>query len=339
MTSNHRVAILGMRDSGKTTFVGRLWLSVHSQVGKLRMAGLPQELRPLRQVSDFLLRGEYPPHTRMGELASFNVPLRWQNGDTQQSFVLSFTDYAGEELNRIFSKRDLAWTDAWKARAEGAFGLLLFLRPKDIKAPRSPRLLDPPSDEEARRWAAVTGEVSVQSAMPSDPDNDPSRFFDRAYLPEQKESRHPEPGQSVDPPTTVALVEVLQFMRHQRGLAMGEVPDPNTFRVAVVVSCWDVVPEDWKQKGPEPFLHQHFPLVHDFLSTNFLPEGVRIFGLSSTGGDLNEEGFRRQYTASEQEEMGEVVYHPIREGSPRTDSDVTLPIGWLLEGDIALPRL
>jgi hypothetical protein len=67
------------------------------------------------------------------------------------------------------------------------------------------------------------------------------------------------------------------------------------------------------------------------------PLGEPFFGLSSTGGDLVNETFRRKYAQSEPELMGELVYHPSPKGSPVSVPDIALPIGWLLEGESALP--
>src|SRR5262249_37829005 len=147
---------------------------------------------------------------------------------------------------------------------------------------------------------------------------DPRAFFDEAFLPRDVEEPAPrmDPNERVHPPTSVALVEVLQFLRHERGLQMGAHPDPERFRIAVAVRCWDAVRRDWRERGPAPFVRAHFPLLHDFLLANFHGDGVRFFGISSTGGDLKDEAFRKQYEQADPERMGELVYHPTPEGSP-----------------------
>jgi hypothetical protein len=159
------------------------------------------------------------------------------------------------------------------------------------------------------------------------------------FQPEEAEDVHrrPHPGERVRPPTTIALVETLQFLRRERGLIMGEVPDPDQFRIAVIVSCWDQIPSEVCEKGPESFVQVHFPLLNDFLRANFDATGVRIYGVSSTGGDLTRDAYKRQYDNLEPAKVGEVVYHPISGGAMKSDPDITIPIGWLLEGESALP--
>lgn len=347
MTSEHLLALLGMSSVGKTTYLGRLWLGVHKKVGRLHSAGLPEKLRPLRDMSSHLLKNEYPPRTRRGEVTSLSVKLRWAGRNETLPFTLSFSDYSGEELERIFTDRDAGWTDAWQARATGSVGLLLFLRPKDIRRPMSARLQEPPDEEhDAAHWFNLKGDApSTSHALSRDDANglstdDASALFDKAFLPQNPDEKalSADPNERVHPPTAVALVEVLQFLRHERGLALGEMPEPEHFRVAVAVSCWDAVPTDWREKGPEPFIQQHFPLLHDFLLANFHQDGVRFFGVSSTGGDLTDKAFQRVYQDAEPDQMGELVYHPSPTGSPKSVKDISLPIGWLLEGESALPE-
>jgi Double-GTPase 1 len=344
MATERFLALLGMHDAGKTTYLGRLWLAVHAKVGRLHASGLPEELRPLREVSNFLLRSEYPAHTRRGEVTAFNVPLQWSGRKHALTFTLSFTDYSGEELERLFTDRAAAWSAAWERRATGSVGILLFLRPSNIRRPMSTRLPDPPAAEgDGRHWDHLRGEGAEEPEQQqpghATSADDAAAIFDEAFLPQEVEaSKAPsEPHEPIHPPTAVAIVEVLQFLRHQRGLALGEEPDPDAFRVAVAVSCWDGVPEESRRQGPAPFVERHFPLLHDFLSTNFQSEGVRFFGVSSTGGDLGEPTFRQRYDESDPEQMGDVAYHPLPEGSPSTVPDITLPLGWLLEGEGALP--
>jgi hypothetical protein len=332
-----------MSDAGKTTYLGRLWLAVHDKMGRLHAVGLPEQLRPLREVSNYLLHNQYPPHTRRGEVTKFVVPLRWLGRQKPVPFTLSFADYSGEEIERIFVDRDAAWTDAWRDRSTGSVGLIIFLRPNRIRRPTSTRLCSPSEpDPDAASWAHIRGEHAIFEPTASRrriPAEDPSAFFAAELMPQDLNDHAPvtNPKEQVHPPTAIALVEALQFLRHERGLSLGQCPDPEHFRIAVIVSCWDAVPDDWRERGPDPFVETHFPLLHDFFTTNFHSDGIRFFGLSSTGGDLKDEAFRQKYENSDPEQMGELVYHPSPKGSPVSTPDISLPIGWLLEGEDALP--
>ncbi len=338
-TEERSLAILGMRDAGKTTYIARLWLGVHEKIGRLHAVGLPQAFKPLRDLSGYLLRSKYPDHTVMGDQTSFAVPLKWAGRKHDVPFTLSFTDYSGEELEGIFKHRDAGWSDVWKARSTKSLGLLLFLRPNKIILPMSNRLAAPSADFDAVGFRHLQGESAPELAPQPLAAEDPALLLGTEYQPEEAEEahRHPHPDERVHPPTVVALVETLQFLRHERGLLMGEAPDPERFRIAVVVSCWDQVPNDVRNAGPEQFVKLHFPMLYDFLGANFDATGVRTFGVSSTGGDLTRKVYRDEYDALEPARVGEVVYHPTRGGSVKKDSDITLPIGWLLEGESALP--
>ncbi|MBK7759366.1 MAG: hypothetical protein IPI35_23825 [Deltaproteobacteria bacterium] len=89
-------------------------------------------------------------------------------------------------------------------------------------------------------------------------------------------------------PTTLALIELLQLLRAQRGVATGVRRDHGP-RVAVVVIAWDAVDG---YRTPNEWLAQNAPILEDYLWSNFAPEDVMRFGLSSTGVDLRVSGKR-----------------------------------------------
>src|SRR5262249_33672713 len=77
-------------------------------------------------------------------------------------------------------------------------------------------------------------------------------------------------------PTQVQLVDLLQFIQQH--------PSPaHPFRVAVVVSAWDLV----RAQGQEPdaWLEKHLPLLWQYLKAN---DGIvtTTFGISAQGGSL-----------------------------------------------------
>lgn len=334
-TEQRTLAILGMSSAGKTTYIARLWLSVYERLGRLHAAGLPQAFKPLRHLSAYLLRGEYPHRTNYNsDPPSIDVPLRWSGRRSDLPFILSFTDYAGEELERILAMRDAGWTYTWKARATKSVGLLLFLRPDNIVVPRSPRLASA-EDFDTMAFQLLRGDALPDGASQPLPAENPALIFDRSYQPEDEVEHRAHPSEPVHPPTAVALVETLQFLRHERGLIFGDVPAPDEFRIAVIVSRWDEVARtrEQREEGPQAFVQRRFALLHDFICANFDATGVRFFGLSATGGDLWDKTYRERYAGLEPAKVGEVVYHPTPGGSVRSDPDITLPIGWLLEGE------
>jgi len=142
-----------------------------------------------------------------------------------------------------------------------------------------------------------------------------------------------DPGQV---PTTLALIELLQFIRHARGLASAERPARGTFRVGVLVAAWDALDPAWRRSGPSAYLEQEAALLEDFLWSNFHSEDVHRFGLSSTGGDLHDEAYRERYLAQSADARPFVAWNDAT-GAVHGEHDLGLPLCWALYGDPALP--
>ncbi|MBI2374316.1 MAG: hypothetical protein HYV07_10015 [Deltaproteobacteria bacterium] len=131
-------------------------------------------------------------------------------------------------------------------------------------------------------------------------------------------------------PTALSVIELLQFLRKVRGLEPGERPPAGTFRVAILVSAWDAIDPSWRAQGPTKWLAQEMALFEDTLWSNFRREDTFRFGLSSTGGDLRNESYRRDFGG------GGFVEWADSTGVVRHTRDLALPLYWALFGDLAL---
>lgn len=307
----HTIAFLGLPKSGKTTWLGRLWLAIDrpslDQVQLLQKSGQP-DLDALNALADPFIDAKYPAPTSFHNPPRIRTPLKWTGRRDEPFFDVVIADYSGEEVKAIHKERDPAWSTAWEERAQAA-SVAIFIRPEHHIRPTSTRLVKErmlSSLEQAGRAA--------------------SRLTDSE-------------GGNLDGwlvvPTAVAIVELLQFFRFLRGWAPGWTPDPEQFRVAVLLSCWDAVPENQRAGGPAGYMRDYLGLLDDFLSTNFKPEGVRAFGVSSTGGDLTEPGFKDTYLQKYPEDWGSVSWNAP--SGVRESVDLALPLAWLLVGEEALP--
>lgn len=302
-----QLALLGLPHAGKTAWLGRLWVGADTRVGRLHRAATPGDVGALNQLSDWLYEARYPDRSPAENAPDFHADLVWDGRSGRLPFTLHISDYSGEELNAIYKDR-AAWKEGWDARAR-ASGLAILVRPDQLNPPRASRLRrSAPTSDEAERL--------LGAAMMPDRDLRQDDLVDRL-------------------PTGTALVEMLQLLRAARRLSTGEVPDPDDWRIAVIFSAWDAVPSEEREAGPTAFLRGKLGLLDDFLATNYDPRGVRVFGLSTTGGDLNDPSFATQYKEKDPEHFGFVCWDTS--DGPRQESDVTLPLGWLLEGDAALP--
>jgi hypothetical protein len=314
------IALLGGPESGKTTYLGAIIDALDSRaLPGLEKVREPEDARTLERLTEPLLDGHYPQRTK-GERFSVDLPLRYRDADDLATdFTLSVGDYDGEEVERLFRNRIDGWSAEWRGRA-GAGALLLLLRPDAIVP--LPLL---------RRH--------VTTAAPSRPaprfGSDPASVFGPGLAQEEVPARRLVAAhEPLRIPTMLALIELLQFIRHARGLAPGERPQLGALRIAVTLGSWDAVDASWRDRGPADYLSQHMPLLVDFLWSNFCPADILHFGLSTTGGDLRNDAHRRRYL----ERPGGFVEYAEATGEVRRSADLALPIRWALFGDAAMRR-
>lgn len=300
--TTHSLAVLGLPRAGKSVFLGRLWHAVQHDHRRLQKRGQPADLQPLRVLGAPLEDGMFPDRTSRDAPPSFVAPLRW-SGAIVRDIDLHATDYNGERLRGIWRRDADAWSEDWEARAH-AEGIAVVVRADLVRRALGSRPLIP----------------SAQG------DDRPRRLF-----PDTQPDFHARPDDAVAAPTAVELVELLQVLRHVRGLAAGQV-EPG-FRIAVLLTAWDAIDAALQETGPRRFLEEELGLLDDLLATNFNPGDIRAFGLSAVGGDLTNTDYRNKFLQGEVDEHGWVTWDA---NGVRMSGDVTLPIGWLLLGDDAL---
>ncbi len=338
MSTPHSLALLGGPATGKSTYLGALVDALQMEkLSHLQLNGLGEDARGLQRLAESLLEGKYPPRTASGERLELVTPLRTMGSFfAPHAFTLHAGDYAGEEVERLFRDRIHGWSSEWQQRASSG-GFLLLVRPE----PRT--LLPRPQQEmpldEAHRWHHLR---QAPEAAPSAPASrsapaatlDADTFFGKLSVDEVPPPPRAAPSDPVAVPAALTLIELLQFIRHVRGLAPGERPqtEKERFRIALLVSTWDSVDPAWRLAGPAAYLAHHLPLLEDYLWSNFLPDDVFRFGLSSTGGDLRSPEYSEHYL---DDPSGFVEWQDTGRGI-LTRRDIGLPLYWLLFGDRAL---
>jgi hypothetical protein len=320
--SARMLALLGGPESGKTTYLGALVDAL--ETGSLRgleRIQLPHDTRPLERLTEPLLDGRYPQRTTKGERFSLDLALRYRRRDESPfDFSLNVGDYDGEQVERLFKDRIDGWSAEWRTRSE-ASALLLMLRPDAIvPLPLLQRRPQPDRPQKERR--APFG-------------SDPTTVFGPGLAAEEvpkRRSAAPDEPIRIPIPTVLALIEMLQFIRHARGLALGERPPTGGLRVAVLFSAWDAIDKSWRTRSPADYLSQHMPLLVDFLWSNFHASDVMHFGLSTTGGDLHDSRHRKRYLKN----PGGFIVWSDATGQLQQSPDLALPIRWALFGDAAM---
>jgi hypothetical protein len=123
-------------------------------------------------------------------------------------------------------------------------------------------------------------------------------------------------------PTQVMLCELIRFL--EVSLAYRE--DGTRPRLSIVVTAWDLVDAEKFQQGPFAYLEREYPLVAGKL-TDVENLDVKVFGLSSVGGDLKyDAAYRTAFLESGPDGHGWVAVN-VADGWKK-DSDLTLPIAW-----------
>ena len=129
------VLLVGVQDAGKTNFLSRLWLKLDAGDGILAKAGLPSDLDYLKAGGDYLLKGEFAPHTPHDVLDKTEIPVK--STLAGKEFLGNFVvpDLSGEQVLAVFRTRK--WSDEWETKIQAGCGCLMFIRvdSKELIAP------------------------------------------------------------------------------------------------------------------------------------------------------------------------------------------------------------
>lgn len=303
------LALLGVSGSGKTTWLGSMARAIRMrQAQRFREAQRTDDSSLVDALINPLLESKYPDHTSTdARVRDARLQLKTADDLPEATFELEWSDYSGEHITTLFDKRTGGWTEHWERRAQ-ADAWLLTVRLPPVGLPR-PRLRQ---STPTRSRRGIFGPMLTVDTGPEAPP-----------------LRSSEP---VPPPTQLALIELLQFMRRARGLAPGERPAAGTLRVAVMITAWDALQTPWQAMGPKPLLVQETPLLADFLWSNFRADDVFRFGISATSGDLTQAVDKERYADNPRATL---VWHTA--SGLKTSHDPSAPLAWALFGDDALP--
>lgn len=119
------VVLLGGPDSGKTNYVGRLWVALDEGMGRLKAMQQPQDIKFVLEVADHLFSGNFAPRSEhTDERRDFKVVVADRLGGEETAIVVP--DISGELWRNAVLDCEIApdWMEEL-CRAEGA---ILFIR-------------------------------------------------------------------------------------------------------------------------------------------------------------------------------------------------------------------
>ena len=195
-------------------------------------------------------------------------------------------DYGGEQIVQIVRRREVS--EEWGKRLRDSSGWLFFVRLQSL----------------THREDALT-RPATSSAMDSTARQNANASGEHRWSPEAE------------------LIELLQILLHVRsGASFTSSASP---ALAVALSCWDEI-AGTKALKPSQILAAKLPQLSAYLRTNWAPDALKIFGLSSLGQALSSDTSDQDFANEGPETRGYVV---TPEGDK--DRDLTLPLAWLME--------
>lgn len=292
-----RVSILGLPESGKTTFLAALWHIINEDGSStaLELGSYSEaNYEHLNVISKRWRAGKTQVRTQVGASRSVTMELRSSSGHLSE---VSFPDVAGEEFSRMWERREV---DQSIVEMLNAQSVALLINGDTIKLPAWVT-----EREELRRY------ICVEDTAPSE-----------AGRQDRASSIEPLDWSADLAPTQVKVVGLLQMLM-EPPLDIGE------RKLAILVSSWDKVVHEGV--SPMEFVRRQMPLLYQYLEAGRDDWDWRVWGVSAQGGDYNDPDKRedRAETARllEMDRASERIM--VADGTI-TSSDLTVPLEWLV---------
>ena len=118
-------------------------------------------------------------------------------------------------------------------------------------------------------------------------------------------------------------VELIQILLHVSNI--GYVNKISIPKIAILLSCYDELPEEKIGETPKETLKAYLPLFHSFIFSNMHENCATVWGLSSLGCNLAEDSQNDAFIDQGPEEQGWII-NPTGGKS----DDLSAPIAWLI---------
>jgi hypothetical protein len=283
--------IIGLPETGKTTFLAALWHVVTSEevFESLLLERLHGDSRYLNEIRD-KWASSLPIGRTIQESEELKISMILKTPDGKATTEITFPDMSGEAFRHLWEER--SWEKRYDDIARAASGALLFIHPNTVTPPGRIAEIVVPDDS--------TDNVGADAA-------------EEEQVTDEGAATALQPWHPKDSPTQVKIVELIQFFTYDE-LAYG------LKRLAVIVSAWDLIPE-----GPSPleWLAERLPLLHQFLESNKEQLEYRVYGLSAQGGDIETETERLRRPIKQSERIDII-------GEECPEHDITAPVRWVM---------
>ena len=127
--SVHNVIVVGGPDTGKTNYIGRLWIALRTGSGVLKTLGMPGEIKFVEDTVNYLHQGRFAPRTNKNvdsDQISLTIPLSQGNSPNGAITELIIPDISGEIWENAVETYELP--QQRMVQLESAVGALIFVR-------------------------------------------------------------------------------------------------------------------------------------------------------------------------------------------------------------------
>ncbi|PXV58835.1 hypothetical protein CLV62_14315 [Dysgonomonas alginatilytica] len=294
MTEPYNYLLLGLPQSGKTSFLGALWYSIESQetANSLSLEALPDDREYLTELSDLWCQCKNFQRTTLG--VDFPISFTVTNFKTGNKHVIDIPDMSGEFYKTtLFEERQIPIE--FIKDLKDVNGVLLFINADTFIRPTSIK-------EVNGHLKPEVGSIDNVSEINSGSPKESKITFEI--------SKHV--------PDVIYIVDLLQIIQNFA----------NDFKLAIIISAWDVVLDSFDTEevpiSPLEWAKQELPLLVQAVESNF--KEYRIYGISAQGGSYKEAEVKDKLLSNiNQTERIRVHFND------EISNDITLPIRWIIE--------
>jgi double-GTPase-like protein len=297
------VALVGMPDTGKTTFVAALWNLIQDPTANssIRLKLLPKEAAYLNEIQKAWIGGRIVGHTSRGSGELIRLDIAVSGRDV----VLELPDASGESFEDMFIERQVETEiDELLVRADG---FILFIHPAQLR-PRV-TILD------AHRMGVKPGKAEDKTGRAKGQQT----LVDAPVVAEPAELKTEEvSGRNArkKTPSEVQAVDLLQTIRLRRVAARTTTSET---RLAILISAWDEIANE--AMPPTRWLAARMPLLHQYLEATSRGQPFHIYGVSAQGGSYGDPGL----AAVDPAKRAFIV-----EPDGRVEHDLSVPVAWVV---------
>lgn len=122
--ANNSIVLVGGPDSGKSNFIGRLWLALQSRKGMVTASVTPDDIKYVESIADHILQGRFAPRTEKEESKrEFKITVKTPAGDDVDIII---PDVSGELWKKAVDTLEIS--QEWLSVVNNSSCALLFLR-------------------------------------------------------------------------------------------------------------------------------------------------------------------------------------------------------------------